>query len=85
MIDGDYIVRMVDFPGDIAGATRLSPDGFANIYINDWLSPQARRKAFDHEIRHINNDDFYNDEPIEKIEGVEGYATGEETTLKKTP
>lgn len=69
MNDGEFIVRMVNLPGDIHGAVRLSEDGFANIYINDQLSPQARKRAYLHEKKHIQNDDFYNDEPISKIEG----------------
>lgn len=68
MIDGEYTVRMVVLPGDIHGAVRLSDDGFANIYINDLLSPEEKRKAFDHEKRHIENNDFYNDKPINEIE-----------------
>lgn len=69
MIDGDYTVRMINLPGDIHGAVRLSDDGFANIYINDQLSPDAKRKAFDHEVKHIENNDFYNDKDIRDIEG----------------
>ena len=68
MIDGEYIVRMVNLPGDIGGAVRLSEDGFANIYINDQLSPSARRKAFRHEVRHIANNDFYNESAIRDVE-----------------
>lgn len=68
MIDGEYTVRMVKLPGDIHGAVRLSEDGFANIYINDQLSPEARRLAFEHEARHVDLDDFYNDKPINEIE-----------------
>ena len=68
MIDGEYAVRMVNLPGDIHGAVRLSDDGFANIYINDALSPQAKRKAFAHEKKHIDNGDFYNGKPIQDIE-----------------
>ena len=68
MIDGEYIVRMVNLPGDIHGAVRLSEDGFANIYINDQLSPQAKMKAYIHEAMHIKNNDFYNDKPINEIE-----------------
>ena len=70
MIDGEFVVRLVNLPGDIGGAVRLSDDGFANIYINDQLSPNARRKAFAHEMRHIENNDFYNDKPIQEIEGA---------------
>ena len=69
MNDGEFIVRMVNLPGDIHGAVRLSDDGFANIYINDQLSPQAKKKAYIHETMHIRNDDFYNDKPINEIEG----------------
>jgi hypothetical protein len=71
MIDGEYIVRMVNLPGSINGAVRLSDDGFANIYINDQLSPMARRRAFDHERRHIENNDFYNDKSIMEVESCQ--------------
>lgn len=66
----DYIVRLVNLPGDIHGAARLSEDGFVNIYINDQLSPDAQRRAFEHELRHIRNNDFYNEKPIQEIEGL---------------
>ena len=69
MIDGEYTIRMVSLPGDIHGAVRLSEDGFANIYINDALAPEARRKAFEHEARHIAHNDFYNQKSIQEIEG----------------
>lgn len=69
MIDCDYTVRMVKLPGDIHGAVRLSEDGFVNIYINDQLAPLARKKAFDHEVKHIEENDFYNDHDIHDIEG----------------
>ena len=68
MIEGEYAVRMVNLPGDVRGVVRLSEDGFANIYINDSLSPDARRKAFDHERKHIESDDFYNSKPLRDIE-----------------
>ena len=60
-------------PGDIHGAVMLTKDGsdFPNIYINDALSPEARRKAFEHEMDHLENDDFYNDRSIEEVEGCE--------------
>ena len=70
MIDGEYAVRLLNLPGDVSGVVRLSEDGFANIYINDQLSPQAKRKAFDHEARHIDNDDFFSEKPIQEIEGI---------------
>ena len=59
---------MVNFPGDIGGAVRLSEDGFANIYINDQLAPMAKLNAYLHEVMHIRNNDFYNDKSIRDVE-----------------
>lgn len=68
LTDGDYCVRMIDLPGSIGGATRLSDVDYANVYINDQMSLEGRRRAFLHEIRHIERDDFYNGRPIQEIE-----------------
>lgn len=68
LTDDEYRVYMIPFPGDIMGAVRVDADGFPSIYINDALSPDARRRAFDHELRHILEDDHYNDRPIEEVE-----------------
>lgn len=68
MNDGEYVVRLVNLPGDIGGAVRLSEDGFANIYINDQLSDKAKKEAYIHEAMHMKNNDFYNDRPISEIE-----------------
>lgn len=68
MIDIEYSVIPVPFPGDIMAAVRLSPDGWANIYINDKLSPQAAKRALEHELRHLARDDFYNSRSIRAIE-----------------
>jgi len=71
LYEGEYACRVIGLPGDIYGAVRLScEDGqdFPNIYINDWLSPQARRRAFLHEMRHLTGDDFYSDRSIQEVE-----------------
>ena len=65
-----YRVYYIKFPsGSIKGATMLSPDGFASIYINDELSPAEKRKTLRHELRHVEREDFYNELPIDFIEG----------------
>ena len=66
--DGDFCTRMVNLPGCIGGATRLSDGDYANVYINDQLSPQAKRRVFLHEIRHIERDDFFNGLSIQEVE-----------------
>lgn len=68
LTDGDYHVYMIPFPGDIKAAVRIDAEGYASIYINDCLSPEAKKRAFLHEIRHIERDDFYNSLPISIIE-----------------
>lgn len=68
LTDGEYIVRMIKLPGDIHGAVRISDTDFGNIYINDQLSPMAKRRIFQHEIRHLERGDFYSDHPIRDIE-----------------
>ena len=64
----EYRVYLMPFPGNINGAVRVDVDGFPSIYINDALSPAAKKRAFLHELRHIQRDDFYNNLPIEEVE-----------------
>ncbi len=66
--DDEYRVYLMPFPGDINGAVRVDEEGFPTIYINEYLSPEARKRAFKHELRHILRDDLYNDNPLEEIE-----------------
>ena len=64
-----YYVREVSLPFEVKGMVtpNAEDDGF-NIYINSRLSDDQKRKALKHEIDHIEDDDFYNDKPIEEIE-----------------
>lgn len=60
LIEGmDYVVRMMSLPGDIHAAVTFDPDGRANIYVNAGLSPEAQRRALDHEMCHVARDDLY--------------------------
>lgn len=71
MSDDEYRVYMMPLPGTIKAAVKLDNEGFPSIYINDALAPDARKKAFIHELRHIERDDFFNDLPIEEVESEE--------------
>ena len=66
----DYRVYLVKLPATVRGAVRIDNDGFASIYINEQLSPQAKKAAFLHEMRHLQNDDMYNDKSIYEVEGL---------------
>ena len=70
MTDDEYRVYMVKLPATIHGAVRVDKDGFPSIYINDDLSPKAKKAAFRHEMRHIINDDLYNSKTIQEVEGI---------------
>ena len=70
LTDDEYRVYLVKLPATIHGAVRLDQDGFPSIYINDDLSPKAKKDAFVHEMRHIMEDDMYNDRPIEEVEAL---------------
>lgn len=68
LTDDEYRVYMMPFPGDIMGAVRVDAEGFPSIYINDALSPEAKKRALLHELRHIERDDFYNSLTIDEVE-----------------
>lgn len=68
MTTDEYRVYMMPFPGDIMGMVRIDNEGYPSIYINDRLSPQAKKRAFLHELKHIQRDDFFNSLPIEVAE-----------------
>ena len=56
----DYNVVLMAFPGDILACVRIDNNGYPTAYINDYLSPEAKRKALRHELNHFKNGDFFN-------------------------
>lgn len=66
--DDYYRVYLVPLPATVRGACRLDPEGFASIYINDQLSPKAKKAVFLHEIRHIKRNDHTNISNIREVE-----------------
>lgn len=64
----DYFVRLIDLPPSIGGMVTPNDDGTFSIYINARLDCIQQQKAFEHEVDHIKNDDFYNGKSIEEIE-----------------
>lgn len=64
-----YFIREVSFPFEVkAIVTPNAEDDTFSIYLNSRLSDDQKRKALEHEIDHIKNDDFYNDKSIEEVE-----------------
>ena len=70
----EYAVHPINFPPSVLAAVVALGDGTFDIFINDALSPDLRRKALEHEIRHIDAGHMYND--IYTIEEMEREADG---------
>lgn len=67
----DYFVRVVPFPVyTIGGMVTPNEDGTFSIFINARLSLERQRKALDHELKHLEDNDFYNGKPIYEIEDI---------------
>lgn len=69
MIEGaDYVVRVIDFPSyTLGGVVTPNDDGTYSVYINARLDKKHQRRAFVHELRHIQRNDF-DDKPIDEVE-----------------
>lgn len=67
----EYCVYIMDLPGTVRAAVRISPDGFASIYINAHLSYAEQQTALRHELRHLRRGDMYSFRSIRQIERKE--------------
>ena len=73
MIEGiDYFVYQVPFPVGLRsnGMVALNDDGTYSVYINSRASVTQKKKAMQHELRHMANDDMYGDKDIRTIEAI---------------
>ena len=66
----NYCVRLVALPAGIKALTVLDSNDFYNVYINQNLPIEVQRQAFDHEMIHIERNDFFRDVPIDQIEDI---------------
>lgn len=59
------IIRHISLPSSVLGVTLPDENGDFNVYINSNISDQKQKEAVEHEIKHIELDHFYNDDPVE--------------------
>lgn len=59
------IIRLVNLPCAVHGFTVVDADGNYNVYLNANGNTES---TFIHELTHILNNDFYNDEEICEVE-----------------
>ena len=64
----DCFVFTAVLPSTINGFITENADGQSIIVINGSLSPEARRKAFRHELNHLKRCDLHRTEPARVIE-----------------
>lgn len=57
-------IRGADMPGKVRGVTVAAPDDDFMIFVNSNLCPETQRRAAAHELRHIRQNHFYDDEPV---------------------
>lgn len=69
LIEGaDYFVRVIDLPVQIGGMVTPNDDGTYSVYLNARNTAARMAMSFDHEVGHIENDDFYNGKNIGEVE-----------------
>ena len=64
----DKIVRLIKLPSTVRGMTVTDSDGNYNIYINKNLSYEMQREAYQHEMAHIEEDDFSSNSSVAVLE-----------------
>lgn len=84
LIEGaDYFVCVTPFPfGSPPGAVIVNADGTYTIMLDANVPTDVRMKTFEHEISHIQDDDFYNGKPIAEVETTLGRQVIRKERLK---
>jgi len=67
MILMDIFTHIVNMPHGIWGHCNPNPDGSYTIFINAKLSDDMQRRVYQHELKHILNNDFEKFD-VDKIE-----------------
>lgn len=65
----DIPTRLVDLPYSIPGIASVDENGEPMVYLNARLTEAQHRRTFEHELRHIQRDDFFNGLSIYQAEG----------------
>lgn len=66
----DYFIVMHELPPKIFAFVHLNEDGTYTIVLDPRRDFLSRLDDWSHEIWHIIHDDFYNGEPIQKVESL---------------
>ena len=68
-LEGEVTIRVVDdMPVTSPGFVIYDETGHYNVYLNGRYNHESNMQTADHELRHILNDDFFNDDDIHTVE-----------------
>ena len=68
--DYNINVQILDFGNSVPAVVSINDDGSFSIFLNARLSYERRLEAYWHEMRHIQNQDFYGDMSVDEMEAV---------------
>ena len=68
--EADYFIRYMVLPPKIYAFIRSNGDGTFTIILDPRRDFLSQLDDWEHEIWHILHDDLFNDEPIQKVEGL---------------
>ena len=68
--NADYFVRYKELPKGIHAFVMPNDDSTFSVYIDPRRSYDQQREDYRHEVKHIENNDFYNGEPIQLVENI---------------
>lgn len=67
----DYFVRIIPFPNYAAdGFVVSNGDGTETVFLNANTTYEIQRKAMEHELKHIVNNDLYINKQIKEVESI---------------
>ena len=64
----DVTTRLINLPTTVRAFTTRDTEGDFNIYLNARMNNIQRLGAYQHEMKHIEGDDFYKEGSIDAIE-----------------
>ena len=73
---------IVDLPHHVSGLTCVDEEGNPMVYLNARHTSHKNKKAYEHELKHIQRDDLFN---LQTIEEVEPEYSASSQALAKVP
>ena len=61
---GNVFVRLVPLPDAVRAVTIPNNDSTFDVYVNSILPEELQNRALEHELQHIKQDHFYNEDPV---------------------